>query len=71
MGEGGVLNTAEHWRGIYGFKKFVSVCGKRSALFFNVDLIVCIGLEMFQALRLPAHDLVGGFHEPVVNAQTF
>lgn len=68
-GGGTTLNTAEHWRGIYGFKKFVSGRGKLSALFFNVDLIVRIGLQVFQALRLAAHDLVWGFHEPVANTQ--
>lgn len=50
-------------------KKFVSVCVKRSALFFNVDLIVHVGLQMFQPFCLSTHDLIWGFHEPVVNKQ--
>lgn len=35
-----------------------------SAFLFDVDLLVRVGLQVLQPVRLSVHYLVGGFHEP-------
>lgn len=35
-----------------------------SAFLLDVDLFVCVRLNVLQPVRLSVHDLVGRFHEP-------
>lgn len=46
-------------------KKFMDSFPRSSSAFlFDVDLFICVRLQVLQAVRLPVHDLIGGFHEP-------
>lgn len=45
-----------------------SLSQSSSAFLLDVDLFVCVGLQVLQPVRLSVHYLVRGFHESV--AQT-